>query len=164
MRVAVVSSLLLVAGCGGGGGKPADTENSLASLEPSGSSSQDMPPPPESTASPHPAAAASAATAPASAPAAHAVVHPTPSANGTIEGKSFSPKLALVAGAMQKDGRILISLTEGSDCVAPGDTAQPGTASLTVTVPYKDGMKADLSAMKRPNGKTAGEIAFSRVS
>jgi hypothetical protein len=111
-------------------------------------------------------AAASAASAASSAPAAAtgtdapaAAFHPAPSATGTIDGKPFAPKVAQVIGPMKKDGRILLSLTEASECPAPGD-AKTDHASMTLVVPWSDGYKIDVSALKLEGKKGPGEIGF----
>ncbi len=49
-------------------------------------------------------------------------------------------------------------LTEGTDCPAPGGNKDATT--LTLLVPWQDGYKVDLSALKRATKKGSGEIAF----
>jgi hypothetical protein len=61
---------------------------------------------------------------------------------------------------MKKDGRILIALTEGTDCPTAGGGKDDAT--LTMLVPWQDGYKIDLSALKRSGKKGSAEIAFSR--
>jgi hypothetical protein len=104
-------------------------------------------------------AAPAASSAPAAASAASAAFHPAPSATGTIDGKPFAPKVAQVIGPMKKDGRILLSLTEASECPAPGD-AKTDHASMTLVVPWSDGYKIDVSALKLEGKKGPGEIGF----
>jgi cytochrome c biogenesis protein CcmG/thiol:disulfide interchange protein DsbE len=94
---------------------------------------------------------------------ASAPSHPVPTVSGSIDGRPFEPKLARVAGRMQKDGRILLSLSERTDCAPPSDL-KPGDATLTMMVPWKNGYMADLASLKRPNKKGAAAIAFSRVN
>jgi hypothetical protein len=155
MQRLFIGALLAVAACGGATHKPADTEaNSLP--EPSAAASADMPAAPEA-----PPAAASSAPAESAAPSAP--LHPVPSTSGAIDGKPFAPKIAQLGGRIQKDGRVVVVLQEGTDCVAAGD-AKPGDASLSITVPWQDGMKVDLAALKRPKGKAGGEISFVRVN
>ena len=84
-----------------------------------------------------------------------------PGATGDIDGKAFSPKLAQLAGPVQKDGRVLILIHEGSDCVAPAD-AKSGDGSMMLMLPWKDGYKTDLSALRRAKGGNMGEAAFIR--
>jgi hypothetical protein len=60
---------------------------------------------------------------------------------------------------MKKDGRILLSLTEATDCPAAGD-AKSDHAALTLVVPWSDGYKVDLAALKLSGKKGAGEIGF----
>jgi hypothetical protein len=59
---------------------------------------------------------------------------------------------------MQKDGRLTVTLHEGSDCVGPGD-AKPGDASMTLMVTWRDGYKVDVGSLQRARG----EAAFVRV-
>jgi hypothetical protein len=87
------------------------------------------------------------------------VVHPVPGATGDIDGKPFSPKLAQLVGPVQKDGRALILIHEGSDCLADAKSAE---ASMMLMVPWKDGYKTDLSALRRAKGGNLGEAAFLR--
>jgi hypothetical protein len=178
---AFVSSLLVVAACGGAA-KPADAPAvDTSSSEPSGSASTpaDMPPGPDSTSNPashaqdraasatgSPGAAPSSISAGAGAPdapAKQASFHPVPTSTGSIDGQQFLPKLAQVSGRMQKDGRILLSLSERTDCPTSGDV-KPGDAILTMVVPWKNGYKADLGSLRRSGKKAGGEIAFSRVN
>jgi hypothetical protein len=90
-------------------------------------------------------------------------MHPVPGATGSIDGKPFSPKLAQIASPMQKDGRVTLVLHEGSDCVAAGD-AKPGSASMVLVVPWKDGYKTDLSALRSAKKGNLGEAAFVRIA
>jgi hypothetical protein len=78
---------------------------------------------------------------------------------GAIDGKTFAPKVAQILSPMKKDGRIVVTLTEATDCPAPGD-ATADHARLTMVVPWQDGYKVDLSALKAGK-KGPGEIAFS---
>jgi hypothetical protein len=89
-------------------------------------------------------------------------MHPAPGATGSIDGKPFSPRLAQIAGPMQKDGRVTIVIHERSDCVAPSD-AKPGDASMFLVVPWQDGYKTDLSALRRAKKGNLGEAAFVRI-
>jgi hypothetical protein len=152
-------ALVLAASCGGSQ-KPAETSADTSSLESKESSppKAETPAPSESTAAATPAPASSA-EAPAPAPA-----HPSPSVTGTIDGKPFQPKIARTTGKAQKDGRIVLALDDAhSDC-ATAAAAQPGDATLTMLVPWEDGYKVDLGALKRSTPKKAGgEITFSRV-
>jgi hypothetical protein len=69
--------------------------------------------------------------------------------------------MARVTQAAQKDGRILLTLDERTEC--GGGDPKPGEALLTLTVPWEDGYKQDLGSLKRGGKKGAGEIAFARV-
>jgi hypothetical protein len=60
-------------------------------------------------------------------------------------------------GKPKADGRIVVSLEEGTDCSGAPDT------SITMLVTYKDGYKSDLGSLKRGAKKSAGEIAFQRI-
>jgi hypothetical protein len=164
MRVPLVCSLLLLAACGGSS-KPAATEADTSSLESSSGS------PASSSTSTAPAAAPTDAT-PATAPstpdkpaaadaAPPAEYHPVPGATGDIDGKPFAPKLAQLAGPVMKDGRVLVMIHQGTDCVAP-EEARSGDGSMLLLVPWKDGYKTDLSALRRARGGNLGEAAFIR--
>ncbi|MGD0530371.1 MAG: hypothetical protein ABSE49_34875 [Polyangiaceae bacterium] len=162
------SSLLVLFACGGGTAKPAASEADTSSLEASGSSGATTSGSGSSTtaasADTSAAATGGASTKPAPATAAAATappaaVHPVPGATGDIDGKPFSPKLAQLAGPVQKDGRVLILIHEGSDCVADPKSAD---ASMMLMVPWKDGYKTDLSALRRAKGGNLGEAAFLR--
>lgn len=159
MRVAV--SLLLVFVACGGSNKPAESAESVA--EPSSSSAADVPSSSESTS-----AAAAASAAPAeleqAAPAAEApaATHPVPTTTGAIDGKPFSPKMARVTQPAAKDGRIVLTLDERSDC--GGGDPKAGESYLTLTVPWEDGYKQDLGSLKRGGKKGGGEIALFRVN
>jgi hypothetical protein len=171
MRVALVSLLVLVPllvplACGGAKKPAAAASDETASSEPSTSSSPDMASSEDKASSgdskvdakPHPAAAAApASAAPPAAPAPP--VHPIPAVTGLVDGKPFTPKLARVAAPMQKDGRILLSLGEATDCTT---APKPGEATLTMLVPWENGYKVDLAALKRGKRKGSGEITLSR--
>lgn len=163
MRASAVVFLALVA-CGGSTPPPETPSSDTSSLEAKSAPSKDSPDDSAPGASSAPAAASpvasSAAPAAADAPAAPAAFHPTPSSTGAIDGKPFSPKVAQVIGPMKKDGRILLSLTEATDCPAPGD-AKGDHPVLTLLVPWSDGYKVDLASLKAGK-KGPGEIAFSR--
>jgi hypothetical protein len=90
------------------------------------------------------------------------VFHPTPGATGSIDGKPFSPRLAQVDGPLQADGRLVVTLHEGSDCVAPAD-ANPGDATMTLMVTWQNGYVVDLGSLRRAKGSDRGEAAFVRV-
>ena len=149
---------------GGGGGGGGDMSTTNESTGPSGGGSAAGTSGGSSTSSTTSTAstapAASSASASASAPA---VFHPKPSTNGTIDGRSFAPRIAMIASPIQKDGRAVVTLAEADDCVAASD-AKAGDATMQITVPWKDGMKADLAAMLRPKGKGLGEISFVRIT
>jgi hypothetical protein len=156
MRVAVFSSLLLLAACGGSK-KPAEPPES-PSPETSASSSSEAPP---ETSDAAPAASASSAPAesaeaPASPPASSA-----PTVTGTIDGKSFTPKMARITHAVQKDGRVVVVLDERSEC--GGGDAKAGEGILTLMVTWEDGYKGDLGSLKRGGKKGGGETSFARV-
>jgi len=165
MRSSVVPacSLLVLVACGGGASKPAASEADTSSLEASGSSAASTPSSgstPAATADKPASTASSAAPAStAAAAAAPTAVHPVPGATGDIDGKPFSPKLAQLAGPVQKDGRVLILIHEGSDCLGDVKSAD---ASMMLMVPWKDGYKTDLSALRRARGGNLGEAAFLR--
>jgi hypothetical protein len=155
------SPLVLVA-CGGGSPKPAASEADTASLESSGSSGGATPASASTATAADKPAPSATSTVPASITAAvtgTASVHPVPGATGDIDGKPFSPKLAQLAGPVQKDGRVLILIHEGSDCLADTKSAD---ASMMLMVPWKDGYKTDLSALRRAKGGNLGEAAFLR--
>jgi hypothetical protein len=162
MRAVLPSSLVVLLACGGAAQKPADSASEeKSSPESSASAAADMPGgPAASTAADSPSHAAATPASPASAPAesspAPAAVHPAPAVTGSIDGKPFTPKLARVAGPMQKDGRILLALSEATDCTTSGGP------TLTLMVPWQDGYKADLGSLKRTTKKGPGEITFSR--
>jgi len=163
MRALPACSLFVLVACGGGSPKPAASEADTSSLEGSGSSAAAAP---ASAATSTTAADAPASTAPSTVPASITAavtgtspVHPVPGATGEIDGKPFSPKLAQLAGPVQKDGRVLIVIHEGSDCLADAKSAE---ASMMLMVPWKDGYKTDLSALRRAKGGNLGEAAFLR--
>ena len=164
MRCLVVTASLVLFACGGSTTPPPQTPSSdTSSLETGGSSkdeSKDTAP--ASSDTPAPAAAPAASAAPAAAPsdsAPPAAFHPAPSVTGAIDGKAFAPKVAQILNPMKKDGRIVVTLTEASECPAPGD-AKADHATLTMLVPYQNGYKVDLSALKVGGKKGDGEIAF----
>jgi hypothetical protein len=171
MRVVAVSSMLVFVACGGAGKHAESAGVDTSSLESASASSSTA----SATADPPKAAAATAASSTssptatassgppeASAAADKAPYHPTPSVTGSIDGKPFAPKLARVAGPLQKDGRVLLSLSERADCTLGADL-KPGDATLTMLVPWSDGYKVDLGALKRGTKKGSGEIALTRV-
>src|SRR5258708_29084774 len=95
-------------------------------------------------------------TGSSAAPAGAAAVHPTPSATGNIDGKPFAPKIGRATAAMQKDGRLLVTLTEGTEC---GATPKPGEGALSVLIEWKDGYKTDVGSLRRatkPGGRGVG--------
>jgi hypothetical protein len=164
MRFTLACSLLLSIACGGSQ-KPAATESSDTSSLEQGSSASSSPAstaatPTTDTAASAPAPTASATAATDSAPPAS--THPVPGATGSIDGKPFSPRLAQVAGPLQKDGRLPIIIHEGTDCVAAGD-AKPGDGAIRLLVTWSDGYKIDLSALRRGKKGNPGEAAFMRV-
>jgi hypothetical protein len=162
--------------CGGGADKPAASPADTSSLEPkdqagagdtsaapsggsgSAGASDDSASKPSSSAPDHGAPASSAAAAPA-ADAPAAAVHPTPSAMGTVDGKAFAPKIARATAAMHKDGRLLVTLTEGTEC---GGTPKPGEGQLSLLLEWKDGYKTDIGSLKRATKPGGGEVGFSR--
>jgi hypothetical protein len=157
----------------GGAQKPAESVDTSSLESKSSSTGGDAKPASSGSADSADKAAATAAApgksaAPAEGPsssddtAAPAAVHPVPGATGSIDGKTFSPKIALIASPVQKDGRVTLVLHEGSDCVAPGD-AKPGTAEMMLVVPWQDGYKTDLSALRGAKKGNLGEAAFVRV-
>lgn len=152
MRAPIVGVVALSVACGAAHKKVEDDTGSLP--EPAAASSADMAAPPDSPSSAKPAASSAAA------PAARS--HPTPSTSGAIDGKPFAPKLAVVAGPIQKDGRALVALQEKDECVTSAD-AKPGDQTLTMMVAYGDGMKTDLAALKLPKGKSWGDFTLVRV-
>jgi hypothetical protein len=170
LRTCLASSILALLACGGAQ-KPAegvDTSSLESTPSPSSASGDNA-----STAaasapsSGSPTSASSSSTTGSSpssdaAPAPAAAIHPVPGATGAIDGKPFSPKLAQITSPMQKDGRVTLVLHEGSDCVAAAD-AKPGDASMTLVVPWQDGYKTDLSALRRAKKGNMGEAAFVRI-
>jgi hypothetical protein len=168
MRVALACSVLVLVACGGAHKPAASDPSDTSSLE-SGGSGSDAPASSPAAASsgggsssPTSAAAPASSAAASAAPAAPAVIHPVPGATGSLEGKPFSPKLAQVVGPLQKDGRLVVMIHEGSDCIAPSD-AKPGDGSMTLMVPWQDGYKVDLGSLKRAKNRDMGEAAFVRV-
>ncbi len=165
MRNLAALSLMILAACGGAE-KPATSAADTSSLEPKGSAA-DTPAPaatsdepaPKASAAPQaaPAPAASSAAAPAASPAA--AVHPTPAAMGSIDGKPFAPKIARSTAAMQKDGRLLLTITEGTEC---GSNPKPGEGTMSLLVEWKDGYKTDVGSLKRATRPGGGEVGFSR--
>jgi hypothetical protein len=162
--LAVTASAVLFLACGGGTPAAQTPSADTTSLETSSSSSKadakesapaasDAPAPAAAPA----ASAAPAADAPASAPAG--AFHPAPSVTGTIDGNAFAPKVAQILAPMKKDGRILVTITEGTDCPGAGDKGDH--AKLTMVLPWSDGYKVDLSALKVSGKKGPGEITFS---
>ena len=179
-RVPFVSSLLLLVAaaaavaCGGGpkhaaidpsdtsslesGGSPAATDGTASSSASSGSGDSSG-----STGGPLSSLGSSSSTSspkdkdtPASAPVG--AFHPAPGATGSIDGKPFQPKLAQVVGPIKSDGRLIVVLHEGSDCVTAAD-AKPGDAMMKLMVTWQDGYKVDLGSLLR----NKGEAAFARV-
>jgi len=171
LRTCLASSVLVLVACGGAAQKPADSADT-SSLEstPSGSSGgSDTSSTAAASGASSGASTASTATSPSgsspssdAAPAPVAAMHPVPGATGAIDGKPFSPKLAQITSPMQKDGRVTLVIHEGSDCVAPAD-AKPGDASMVLVVPWQDGYKTDLSALRRAKKGNMGEAAFVRI-
>lgn len=60
--------------------------------------------------------------------------------------------------AMQKDGRLLVTLTEGTDCA----TSPKGGDGLSLLLEWKDGYKTDVGSLKRATKPGGGEVGFSR--
>jgi hypothetical protein len=171
MRLAIACSVFVAAACGGASKHPANDPSDTSSLETPGSpagtdppvassSSDSSPPNPTNPTNATGTAPASSAAAPGGAPAAP--FHPTPGATGSIDGKPFSPKLAQITGPLQKDGRLVVVLTEASDCIAPSD-AKAGDGSMSLMVPWQDGYKVDLGSLRRAKKGDKGEAAFIRV-
>jgi hypothetical protein len=166
MRALAVPAAALFIACGGAGSPPSQTPSAdTSSLESSGSSSKDesKDSAPASSAAPAAAAAPAASAAPAadapSSGAPAASFHPAPSVTGLIDGNAFTPKVAQILAPMKKDGRITVTITEASDCPGSGD-AKADHAKLTVVVPWEDGYKVDLSALKLAGKKGPAEISF----
>jgi hypothetical protein len=169
MRAAavIVLGVIGLAACGGSPPPPPDAPSGdTSSLESSGGSkskdkdtSEDMPASTSSAsvaATPAPAASSSSPAAD-SAPAV--AFHPAPSATGTIDGKPFSPKVAQVIGPMKKDGTIPLVLTESTDCPADAKGDHPG---ILLVLPWSNGYKVDLAALKVSGKKGPGDIGFIR--
>ena len=171
IRIGLASSILLLVACGGAQ-KPADgvDTSSLESTPSSSSPSGDTGSTPATSGPSSNSSSASSSTSsptgssPSSdaAPAPAAAMHPVPGATGSIDGRPFAPKLAQIVSPMQKDGRVTLVLHEGSDCVAAAD-AKPGDASMVLVVPWQDGYKTDLSALRRAKKGNMGEAAFVRI-
>src|SRR5579859_2104092 len=166
MRAFAVTAATVLLACGGSASPPPQTPSAdTSSLESSGSSTKDpsKESPPASSDAPPAAAAPAASAAPASeAPSsgAPASFHAAPSVTGMIDGNSFTPKVAQILAPMKKDGRITITLTEATECPGSGD-AKADHAKLTMVVPWEDGYKVDLSALKLAGKKGPAEISFS---
>jgi hypothetical protein len=163
MRALVVTASVVFLACGGSAPSPQTPSTDTSSLE--HSDSKDAPegsaaPAASDSPAPAPAPAASAAPASDSASSAPAAAfHPAPSVTGAIDGTAFAPKVAQILAPMKKDGRIAVTLTEATECPVPGD-AKGEHAKLTMVVPWQDGYKVDLSALKLSGKKGAGEIGF----
>lgn|ERR1700690_538449 len=157
MRARLVSSLLMVIAACGGSKKPAEPPES-PSPETSSSASSDTATESDSGSAEAPAASSEPAEAPETAPAA---ANPSPTVTGTIDGKPFVPKLARITHPMQRDGRVVVTLDERTDC--GGGDAKPGEGILNMTVTLEDGYKVDLGSLKRGGKKGGGEISFVRV-
>ncbi|MCL2451057.1 MAG: hypothetical protein FWD17_19095 [Polyangiaceae bacterium] len=165
------SWVVFVAGIScGGASKPAQSAADTSSLE-----AKDSPAPKadaepakaspaaESTPAPQSATDSAPKSAPSSPSSPSSPPRAAPAVTGTIDGKSFSPKIARTMGKVQKDGRILVALDEAhEDCNAAA--SEPGQATLTMLVTWQDGYKVDLGSLKRGTPKKAagGEITFSR--
>lgn len=174
MRVTFPLSASLILGlvaCGGAPKPSASDPSDTTSLEGSSSSASTASTPSPSASSGSDSSGAAGATggaAPSASSSAAAdaapaaAIHPVPGATGTIDGKPFSPKLAQVVGPLKKDGRLVVMLHEGSDCIAPAD-AKSGDGSITLMVPWQDGYKVDLGSLKRGKKGDPGEAAFIRV-
>jgi hypothetical protein len=163
MRVVLASSLIVLFACGGAAQKPAETSSSedppsSGSSSESKESAQDMAPAPGASETPSAAPAkAAASAAPAADDAPPPVFHPTPSVTGAIDGKPFTPKVARLLTPLMSDGRVALSLVEGTTCdVTPGDPA------MTITVTWKKGYKTDLASLKRASKKSVNEVGFAR--
>ncbi len=162
MRAAAIAVLFLTA-CGGSTPPPEAPAGDTSSLE--SKSSKDAPQDsasPAASAAPAADPAPAASSEPAAAPAAASgSFHPAPSVTGMVDGTSFTPKVAQVLAPMKKDGRVLLSLTEGTDCPAAGAKKDKDDATtLTMLVPWQDGYKVDLGSLKHSAKKGPGEIAF----
>jgi hypothetical protein len=150
------SSLEQGSGSGEGAASPSDKSDKSETAA-STSSSGDSPSPSKPAAT---TKAAPAADSPAASPAAAAsAVHPTPSATGSIDGKPFAPKIARSTAALQKDGRLLVTVTEGTEC---GGSPKPGEGTLTLLLEWKDGYKTDLGSLRRATKPGGGEVGFTR--
>jgi hypothetical protein len=162
MRALAVTAAVVLFACGGETPAAQAPSADTSSLESNSSSSKDAKEAaPAASDAPAPAAAApaaSSAAAPAADSAAAGSYHPAPSITGTIDGNAFSPKVAQILGPMKKDGRILVTLTEAADCPGAGDKGDH--AKLTMLVPWSDGYKVDLSALKVSGKKGPGDITF----
>ncbi len=163
----VVAAASILAACGGSSEPAQSPSSDTSSLESNGSSKESSAEPassssassePAPAAAPEPAPAPAASAAPDSAPAA--AFHPAPSVTGAIDGKPFNPKVAQVLGPVKKDGRMLITLTEATDCPAAGEKGEH--PAIRLLVPWENGYKVDLSALKLGGKKGPGEIGFSR--
>jgi hypothetical protein len=158
MRAAALVVLALAA-CGGSTPPPDTPSGDTSSLEtkspkesPQGSAA------PAASAAPATDSAPAPSAEPAAAPAAAPAFHQAPSVTGTVDGKTFTPKVAQVVAPMKKDGRVLLALTEGTDC--PAAAAKKDETTLTLLVPWQDGYKVDLGSLKRTAKKGPGEITF----
>lgn len=171
MRICAALSLVLLAACGGAQ-KPSASSADTSSLdhEQGGTSSSDSASsggsspaatddsaPKKSSASSSSASASPSAADTSTAPPA--TVHPTPSATGSIDGKPFAPTIGRATGAMRKDGRLLVTLTEGTEC---GGTPKPTEGAMSFLLEWKDGYKTDVGSLKRATKPGGGEVGFSR--
>jgi len=169
MRIPLASSLLVLVACGGSPKHAAVDPSDTSSLESGGSQSAPDAPASSSAGGDSSGSTSGAPSAPSSsapsaakdkdtAAAAPAAAHPAPGATGSIDGKPFMPKLAQVVGPLKSDGRLVVALHEGSDCLTAG-AAKPGDATMTLMVTWQDGYKVDLGSLQR--GK--GEASFVRM-
>jgi hypothetical protein len=179
MRVVLAASIVCLVGCGGAPQQPASSAADTSSLESSSSSTAKEAPAESTTASSTTTASpAATTTTDAKATASHAAAatadsssggagsppaafHPSPSTTGALDGKPFSPKLARITGAMLKDGRVPLTVTEQTDCTT---APKPGEGALTLLVTWKDGYKTDLGSLKRTGPKGQREVSFARAS
>jgi hypothetical protein len=172
MRTSAALAIAFLTACGGAQ-KPeassADTSSLEQQHESAGGASSDTAPAGDDSSSKSsasastPTAAPTASAAPDSTPAPPAGgVHPTPSAMGSIDGKPFTPKIARATAAMHKDGRLLVTLTEGTEGTECGATPKAGEGTLSLLLEWKDGYKTDIGSLRRATKPGGGEVGFSR--
>jgi len=155
-------SLFVLTACGAAPKPAAADPSDTALLEQRATPSSATPAAPATAADAQPPAPAASPGAGDAAATQSLGRHAAPAATGSIDGKPFTPKFAQLAGPLKKNGDVLVVLHEGDDCQAPADT-KAGGASMLLIVPWREGYKVDLSALRRAKKHDLGEAAFVRI-